>query len=80
MLRDAEHVAGTIGITFAQTNLLRPRSVSRNRMMRTRMSGGVGRAISDDGPYPISAIGFLSLHRRGGSLRLRPYLRLPCTQ
>lgn len=21
--------------------------------MRTRMSGGVGRAISDDGPYPI---------------------------
>ena len=22
--------------------------------MRTRMSGGVGRAISDGGPYPIS--------------------------
>ena len=23
--------------------------------MRTRMSGGVGRVVSDDGPYPISA-------------------------
>ena len=26
---------------------------SLNRRMRTRMSGGVVRAISDDGPYPI---------------------------
>jgi len=30
-------------------------SDSRNRLVRTRMLGGVGRAVSDDGPYPISS-------------------------
>ncbi len=55
-LRDAQQVAGATGTIFAQTTLVRPRSASRNRLMRTRMSGGVGRAISDDGPYPIYSI------------------------
>ncbi|MBX3420471.1 MAG: group II intron reverse transcriptase/maturase [Pirellulaceae bacterium] len=31
-------------------------SSSLNRRMRTRMSGGVGRAVSNDRPYPISAL------------------------
>jgi hypothetical protein len=30
-------------------------SSSLNRRMRTRMSGGVGRAVSNDRPYPISS-------------------------
>ena len=30
-------------------------SPSSNRRMRTRMYGGVGRAVSDGRPYPISA-------------------------
>lgn len=29
--------------------------------MRIRMSGGVGRVIREDGPYPISALGALGL-------------------
>ena len=53
-LRDAQQVAGATGASFAQTTLVRPCSASRNRLIRTRMSGGVGRAISDGGPYPIS--------------------------
>ena len=55
-LRDAEQVAGATGTTFAQTTLVRPRSASRNRLMRTRMSGCAGRTVSDGGPYAISAI------------------------
>ena len=54
-LRDAQQVAGATGTSFAQTTLVRPRSASRNRLMRPRMSGRVGRAISNGGPYPISA-------------------------
>jgi hypothetical protein len=29
--------------------------------MRTRMSGGVGRAVSDGGPYPISHLRFIAI-------------------
>lgn len=47
--------ARTVRTSFAQTTLVRPCSASRNRLMRTRMSGGVGRVVSDGGPYPISA-------------------------
>jgi hypothetical protein len=48
-------VAGATGTSLAQTTLVRPRSASRNRLMRTRTSGGVGRAVSNGGPYPISS-------------------------
>ena len=54
-LRDAQQVAGATGTAFAQTTLVRPRSASRNRLVRTRMLGGVGRAVSNDRPYPIWA-------------------------
>jgi hypothetical protein len=30
--------------------------------MRTRMSGGVGRVVSDDGPYPISVASVFDGH------------------
>ena len=62
--RDAQPVARATRTAFAQTTLVRPRSASRNRLVRTRMLGGVGRAVSNDRPYPISAIlclGLLSL-------------------
>jgi len=49
--------------SFAQTTLVRPCSafvcwIPSSRTLsivtgRTRMSGGVGRAVSDGGPYPI---------------------------
>ena len=42
-LCDAQQVAGAIGTSFAQTTLVRSRSASRNRLMLSRMSGGVGR-------------------------------------
>ena len=58
-LRDAQQVAGGTRTAFAQTTLVRPRSASRNRLVRTRMLGGVGRAVSNDRPYPIWAF-FLS--------------------
>ena len=39
---DGKSMAGGFRTAFAQTTL-----------MRTRMSGGVGRAVSNGGPYPI---------------------------
>jgi len=61
---DAQQMAGEPWTSFAQTTLVRPcdpfgAELRRNRTLsmdagRTRMSGGVGRAVSDGGPYPIS--------------------------
>jgi hypothetical protein len=39
------------GVCFIVVN---DASASRNRLLRTRMLGGVGRVIRKDGPYPIS--------------------------
>jgi hypothetical protein len=52
-IRDAQQLAARTRTAFAQTTLVRPCSASRNRLMRIRMSGGVGRVIREDGPYPI---------------------------
>ena len=52
--RDAQQVAARTRTAFAQATLVRPCSASRNRLMRTRMSGGVGRVTGNGDPYPIS--------------------------
>ena len=53
-IRDAQQMAAGTGTAFAQTTLVRPCSASRNRLVRIRMLGGVGRVTGDGGPYPIS--------------------------
>ncbi len=45
--------ARNVRTSFAQTTLVRPCSASRNRLVRIRMLGGVGRVVSNDDPYPI---------------------------
>ena len=50
---DAQQMAGEPWTSFAQTTLVRPCSASRNRLVRIRMLGGVGRVTGDGGPYPI---------------------------
>ncbi|GIX01059.1 MAG: hypothetical protein KatS3mg111_4391 [Pirellulaceae bacterium] len=46
-------------------------SASQKRLMRTRMSGGVGRVIRKDGPYPISAAP-ISIGIRRGNRKASP--------
>ena len=36
--------------------LFAPAAPIMQNLIRTRMSGGVGRAVSDGGPYPISSV------------------------
>ena len=49
-----ECVAGRTKPAQLKDNVGRACSPSLNRRMRTRMSGGMGRVIPKDGPYPIS--------------------------
>ena len=67
-LCDAEQVAGATGTTFAQTTLVRPRSASRNRLMRTRMSGGVVRAAIIRLQQKCKLLLFSSRFRKKGKL------------
>ena len=65
---DTQQMAGELWASLSQTTLVRSCDPSgkqhrRNRLMRTRKSGGVGRAVSDDGPYPI----YLSFVNNGSS-------------
>ena len=59
---DVEQVAGATRTSFVKATLGRACSSSRNRLVRTRMLGGVGRAVSNGRPYPISS---KPLARRG---------------
>ena len=52
-LRDAQHVAGAARTHFAQATLDRTRSPSRNRLVRTRMLGGVGAGTGNRPGYTI---------------------------
>ena len=57
--RDAQQVAGATRTAFVEATLEPACSASRNRLMRTRMLGGVGRVPGNGRPYPIYA-SFLS--------------------
>ena len=52
-LRDAQQMARRTRTNFAKANLERACSTSKNRLVRTRMLGGVGAAVSNGRGYPI---------------------------
>ncbi len=52
--RNDEQVAAGAGTGEPEESLGVTRSTSLNRLVRTRMPGGVGRAVSNGRPYPIS--------------------------
>ena len=51
----AQQMARRTRTDFAKANLERACSASKNRLVRTRMLGGVGAGVSDGPGYPISA-------------------------
>jgi hypothetical protein len=52
-VRDAKPLAGRTGITFISSTLVRASSTSKNRLVRTRLLGGVGAAVRNGRGYPI---------------------------